>query len=155
MNAALDQASRVLGIEPGISPFAVRRRYRELVKEWHPDRYPHGSPAQAEATRRTQEINAAYRTITDAARRGEIPLRRPRPSAPTETLPILDLSKDTVLERVVAGAAWAFLGLLLDRFIPLDWGVVQVAVPVVLGIAGAAFGWRSLERLLWWVLLVW
>jgi hypothetical protein len=56
---------------------------------------------------------------------------------------------------VIAGAAWAFLGLLLDRFVPPDWAVVRVAVPVVLGIAGAAFGWRSLERLVWWVLLVW
>jgi hypothetical protein len=67
-----------------------------------------------------------------------------------------DLSTDTIAERVVAGAAWALLGLLIDVALAPDSSVVRVAIPTVLGIAGAALGWRSLEALIrfigWWLM---
>jgi preprotein translocase subunit Sec63 len=155
MNATLEHAFRVLGVEPGVGPLAARRRYRELIKEWHPDRHPAGSAAQAEATRRTQEINVAYRTIRDAARHREVPLRRARPSPTASSTPVPDLSKDTVAERVIAGAAWALLGLLIARALTPDSEVVRVALPAVLGLAGAALGWRSLDAVIryvgWWL----
>jgi hypothetical protein len=104
--------------------------------------------------RRTQEINAAYRTIKDAAVHREVPLRRSRPSAPTSSPPMPDLSKDTVADRVVGGAAGVLVGFLLDLVLDPGSAGVWVAIPVVLGIAGAALKWRPLEaviRLLWWL----
>jgi preprotein translocase subunit Sec63 len=155
MNAALDHAYRVLGVQPGVSPLAARRRYRELVMEWHPDRHPRGSQSQAEATRRTQEINAAYRTIRHAARHREVPLRPPRPSAPTSSLPMPDPWQDTVADRVIAGAAGVLLGLRVDLWLMWGSAVVWVAVPGVLGIACTALGWRAfgpvMRLIVWWL----
>ena len=60
----------------------------------------------------------------------------------------------TVADRVLAAAAGVVLGLLVAA-VPLASGsaLAWLAVPVVLGIAGAAFGWRPLElvmRAIWW-----
>ena len=47
----------VLGIEGTTSEDDIRRRYRELMKRYHPDRAPRGS--ENEFLRRAQDINAA------------------------------------------------------------------------------------------------
>jgi len=60
----------------------------------------------------------------------------------------------TVADRVFAGAAGVLLGFLADILLVSDSAVVWVAVPMAVGIAGAAFGWRALEaviRLMWWL----
>jgi len=56
----------VLGVEPSIDDTELRKRYRSLVRENHPDRLiAEGVPNDliAVATRRAAEINAAYDTI--------------------------------------------------------------------------------------------
>jgi len=56
----------VLGIEPSVDSAVLRRHYRSLAKENHPDRLiAAGVPSDliAVATRRAAEINAAYDTI--------------------------------------------------------------------------------------------
>src|SRR5262245_7409356 len=148
-------AYRILGLEPGVSPFAARRRYRDLIKKSHPDRFPAGSPRQAEATRLTQEINAAYRTIKQAAIHHEVPLRRQTTATPAPSPDLAPLDEFTIADRVF----FAVLGLLLGGFLDLSFGaesaVVWVAVPLVTGVAGALFGWRAIElviRFLWWVI---
>jgi DnaJ-class molecular chaperone len=93
------RAYRILGLEPGVSPLAARRRYRALVKESHPDRYPPDSPSQAEATRRTQEINNAYRMIKDAAVHHEVPLRQSTAASQTVSPNIASLEFDTITDR--------------------------------------------------------
>jgi hypothetical protein len=65
-----------------------------------------------------------------------------------------DLSKDAVADRVVGGAAGGLVGLLVDLLLDPGSAGVWVAIPIVLGIAGAALKWRPLEavlRLLWWL----
>jgi hypothetical protein len=98
-------------------------------------------------------MNAALdRTIKDAAVHREVPLRRPRPSAPTSSPPMPDLSKDTVA-GVVGGAAGVLVGFLLDLLLDPGSARVWVAIPLVLGIAGA-LKWLPLGavlRLLWWL----
>ncbi len=58
----------VLGLEPGAEDAAVRERWRELVRETHPDRMiARGVPEEAVklATARLARINAAYEAIVD------------------------------------------------------------------------------------------
>ncbi len=50
----------VLGVPFGASEEDIKRRYRELAKKYHPDVNP--SP---EAARRMQELNEAYRVLSD------------------------------------------------------------------------------------------
>ncbi|MBQ5311865.1 MAG: J domain-containing protein [Oscillospiraceae bacterium] len=52
-------AYRTLGLSPGASEEEIKKRYRALVKEYHPDLHP-GDEA---AARRMSEINAAYESI--------------------------------------------------------------------------------------------
>ncbi len=62
----------ILGVEPDIDRAGLKKRYRALVRENHPDRLiAEGVPSEliAVATRRAAEINAAYDTIMQA--RGE------------------------------------------------------------------------------------
>lgn len=56
----------ILGVERGVSDEDLKKAYRKLALEWHPDR--HSGDAQAEE--RFKEINAAYQAIgTPEARR--------------------------------------------------------------------------------------
>jgi hypothetical protein len=62
----------ILGVPPGASPDEVAAAYRELAKEWHPDR--RGSAGED----RMAEINVAYELL----RAGEFQDRRARPAPP-------------------------------------------------------------------------
>jgi DnaJ like chaperone protein len=58
----------VLGLDPGADAEAVRRRWRKLVRETHPDRMiARGVPEEAVklATARLARVNAAYEAILD------------------------------------------------------------------------------------------
>ena len=50
---------RVLGVSPDASQEEIKRAYRKLAKQYHPDL----NPGDAEAARKMQEINAAYEQI--------------------------------------------------------------------------------------------
>jgi curved DNA-binding protein len=56
----------VLGLPAGATEEEVRRTYRRLALEWHPDRNP-GNPQAAE---RFREISEAYAVLMDPAKRG-------------------------------------------------------------------------------------
>lgn len=69
MNASESPASNVthalatLGLRPGASEKEIKRRYRKLVKQWHPDRFASDPQGFAEATQRLRLINRAYETL--------------------------------------------------------------------------------------------
>ena len=61
---------RVLGVDPEVTDAALKRRWRELVREHHPDRS--GDPAETERlTRKVARINAAYDALRDPVRRDD------------------------------------------------------------------------------------
>jgi hypothetical protein len=60
------QAYAVLGLAVGAAPREIKRRYRSLVKQWHPDRFQADPVGQADAAVQMRRINDAYRTIQGA-----------------------------------------------------------------------------------------
>ena len=54
----------LLGIPRVASAERVKRSYRNLVKIYHPDRFPSGSKAHVEAEKRIREINIAYGVLS-------------------------------------------------------------------------------------------
>lgn len=59
------RAFAVLGLPPDTPLDTVRRRHRELVKQFHPDSHPELGPiALAETTERFHQVQRAYETIT-------------------------------------------------------------------------------------------
>ena len=68
-----------LGIPPAfdLDLTAVEKRYRELARVLHPDRYIGGSPAERRmALGKAVEVNEAWRLVRDPIRRAEALLRR-------------------------------------------------------------------------------
>lgn len=54
----------VLGVSEQDTDEEIKAAYRRLVKKYHPDRYPHGSPEQAQAAEKLKQVNAAYDMVT-------------------------------------------------------------------------------------------
>ena len=76
---------RVLGLTPDASDAAIKRRWRQLAREHHPDRA--ADPVQAEVlNRRMARINAAYDVLRDPERRARLDSSggraAPRPGPP-------------------------------------------------------------------------
>ena len=55
----IDDPYKVLGVSRDASDDEIKRAYRQLAKQYHPDR----NPGDAAAARKMQEINAAYEQI--------------------------------------------------------------------------------------------
>jgi curved DNA-binding protein CbpA len=58
----INDAYKILGLEPGASQAQVKRTYRKLVKIWHPDRFVDQRQKQ-EAEEKIKSINAAYNKL--------------------------------------------------------------------------------------------
>ncbi|NJO19395.1 MAG: DnaJ domain-containing protein [Spirulinaceae cyanobacterium RM2_2_10] len=65
MTPNLDQYYATLGLQPGASPEAVKQAYRQLVKTWHPDRFPAAPDRQQQAEVKIKAINHAYDQLKD------------------------------------------------------------------------------------------
>jgi curved DNA-binding protein CbpA len=56
---------QIIGVQPGTSPKALKKAYRDLVKRWHPDRFPGDSEKRQEAEEKLKSINLAFERIQD------------------------------------------------------------------------------------------
>ena len=66
------------GLEPKLRVDAesLQKRFYELSRQWHPDRFSRKSPAeQAEALEATSILNDGYRTLKDPVKRAEYLLK--------------------------------------------------------------------------------
>jgi hypothetical protein len=61
----LDSSYATLGLSRGASSSAVKRQYKALVKQWHPDRFTGDAQGIAEATAMLKAVNHAYSTILE------------------------------------------------------------------------------------------
>ena len=59
----LQSAYRLLEIDHDAPLEAVKRAYRDMVKVWHPDRFPHDERLRARATAKTAELNEAFQLV--------------------------------------------------------------------------------------------
>ena len=57
----IDDPYKVLGVSPDASDEEIKRAYRRLAKQYHPDLHP----GDQEAAKKMQQINAAYEQIKD------------------------------------------------------------------------------------------
>src|SRR5690242_17775839 len=56
----IERCCFVLGVRTDASADEMKRAYRDLVREWHPDRLQHDARLREEAEARLKEINVAY-----------------------------------------------------------------------------------------------
>jgi TPR repeat protein len=59
----IEEYYRLFELEPGAGAEAVKQAYRELLKVWHPDRFP-DAKLQKRATEKAKALNEAYHKIT-------------------------------------------------------------------------------------------
>lgn len=59
----------VLGVSSDSSLDDIRRAYRRLAMQWHPDRWATSPSLLAEANRKFQEIQEAYSVLSDPTKR--------------------------------------------------------------------------------------
>ena len=63
MTEEIKQCYRALDLEPGATPADVKLAWRELVKVWHPDRFPNDAKLKAKGAAKLRDINRAYEIL--------------------------------------------------------------------------------------------
>lgn len=57
---SINEYCEILGVDSNVTSDELKKVYRDLVKEWHPDRLLHNPSLHKTAQQRLQEINEAY-----------------------------------------------------------------------------------------------
>lgn len=102
LSGDLADAFAVLGVPESATRSTLRRRYKALVRKWHPDRFIGDPQRVLQATERLQAINRAYDTIRanwadeEPDRHDRLHQRTSTKSEPT------DLDRDAVEEIIAA-----------------------------------------------------
>ncbi|KAK3009309.1 hypothetical protein RJ639_013745 [Escallonia herrerae] len=60
---------RILGVNPDCSHEEIRRAYRKLAMQWHPDKRTRSPALLSEAKRKFQQIQEAYSVLSDHRKR--------------------------------------------------------------------------------------
>jgi len=86
---SISEYYKILGVDSDVTAEELKKVYRELVKEWHPDRLLHNPSLHKTAQQRLQEINEAYDQL-------QAHLANPKPQS---SAPKNEPSRDTAAER--------------------------------------------------------
>jgi tetratricopeptide (TPR) repeat protein len=65
MTIDIDRCYTILGVGYGASADELKQAYRDLVREWHPDKHQHDSRKQRQAEEKLKLINIAYDRLKD------------------------------------------------------------------------------------------
>lgn len=85
---------KILGLGPRADTAQARQAYKRLVRRWHPDQFPEGSVAKAQAEEQLKQINIAYARI-----KPYLFTRRPDPTPQAEPPPAAHKSAPDVSHR--------------------------------------------------------
>ncbi|KAK2738274.1 hypothetical protein FQN57_007137 [Myotisia sp. PD_48] len=77
----------ILGVNPSASFPEIRTAYKKAALKYHPDRVPNDSPERPSLTRKFQQVNDAYYTLSEPRRRREYDASRPRGPHPRRPQP--------------------------------------------------------------------
>jgi len=63
----INEYKKLFGVEKEIELKAIKKSYRNLVKEWHPDKFQKGDPLQEEAELNSRKIIDGYHFLVSIA----------------------------------------------------------------------------------------
>lgn len=72
----------ILELSPSATGADIKKAWHEQIQVWHPDRFAHSPALHRKAEARTQLINQAYQTLSDAAARARYDAALQASSAP-------------------------------------------------------------------------
>jgi DnaJ-class molecular chaperone len=100
-----------LGLTPSATPDEIRRAYRRLALQWHPDR----NPGRRDAEARFKEISEAYAVLIDPAKRAAYDRSRREGTASAGTYRREELFRD-LFANAEASSVFEELARELERF---------------------------------------
>src|SRR5436190_2233635 len=108
------RAYAIIGLPRGSSTRELKKQYKRLVRQWHPDRWHNDPVSQAEATARMRAINDAYATLEGLGPREPASRSAPSPKAHRAlTKEELDAIVNAIgTESPIKGAVWMVIGIL-------------------------------------------
>jgi curved DNA-binding protein CbpA len=77
----------VLELRPTATNADIKKAWHEQMQVWHPDRFSHSPALRQKAEARTQLINQAYQTLSDASSRAQYDITRQSSMPGTTTTP--------------------------------------------------------------------
>jgi hypothetical protein len=121
----MDHYYRILGLEPGATPAALKSAHRDLAQVWHPDRFTSNPRLQKFAQEKLREINDAYARLSSTQRVRLVPPspRQPAPKPhpveqpagqPVPSAPVSAKVSRLYIGLQTAGVAVAILTLILS-----------------------------------------
>lgn len=63
----INEYKKLFGIENNVELKTLKKSYRDLVKEWHPDKFQNGDPLQEEAEIQSRRIIDGYHFLVSIA----------------------------------------------------------------------------------------
>jgi len=63
----INEYKKLFGIEKDVELKTLKKSYRDLVKEWHPDKFQNGDPLQEEAEVQSRRIIDGYHFLVSIA----------------------------------------------------------------------------------------
>jgi hypothetical protein len=106
----MDHYYRILGLEPGATPAALKSAHRDLAQVWHPDRFTSNPRLQKFAQEKLREINDAYARLSSTRRVRPVP-PSPRQPAPKPHPVEPPAGEPAPAAPVSAKVSWLYIGL--------------------------------------------